>query len=213
MGWFDSFFHPERAYKKAEEPVNQAYNEAKGYQDPYFQQGQAQYQRLNDATGALLNPVELENRWAQSYEQSPYAQQLLRQNQEAGQEAASAMGLGGSSAALGNIQTGAGNIVSQDREKFMKDLMEKYLAGIGLGQNIYGQGAAAGTNLSNLATGHGTALAGLEYGRQAAPGQLFGRLLGAGAGLAANYATGGAYGAMPEYAQNAIFNAGNKYNQ
>jgi len=208
MSWLDylspipglgSFLHPEDAYKDAEKASNRGYNESKGYQQPFYNNGVDQIGRLNSAENSLLDPSKLENDWASQYETSPYAKQMLDENQSQGLDAASAMGLNGSSAALGNIQQGAGNIVKKDRQQFLNDLMEKYLAGIGLGKGFYDTGASTGANMGANAITHGNNVAGFKYGQAAAPGKLFGQV----AGGVANYAVPGA---------GQIFNAGNKYN-
>lgn len=200
MGFLSSFFHPEKAYKKAGKEAQKGYdqsqnlfNQAQAYQQPFMQQGLDQYGRLNNAAGQLMNPEQLQSQWSQGYEQSPYAKQLLAMNQGNGLDAASQMGLMGSSAALNNIQQGAGGIVAQDRSNYMNDLMNKYMQGIGLGQNMYGIGAQTGSNMGNQAMAqggnamtHGQNMAGLKYGEQAAPGQLFGNILGGGLAMAAN---------------------------
>lgn len=182
---FHSFIHPEEAYENAQNKENQGYDQAQGYLEPYNQGGRDQYGRLNDASRKLFDPAALQNEWSKGYETSPYAQQLLKQNQSSGLDAASSMGLSGSSAALGNIQQGAGNIVSQDRQKYMDDLMQKYMAGIGLGQNLYGTGASAAGQQSTNAMTHGQNQAGLEYGRTSAPGKLFGQIAGTAANMVA----------------------------
>lgn len=186
MGFLSSFFHPEKAYKNAGKEAQKGFNQAQAYQQPFMQQGLDQYGRLNNAAGQLMNPEQLQSQWSQGYEQSPYAKQLLAMNQGNGLDAASQMGLMGSSAALNNIQQGAGGIVAQDRSNYMNDLMNKYMQGIGLGQNMYGIGAQAGSNMGNQAMTHGQNMAGLKYGEQAAPGQLFGNILGGGLAMAAN---------------------------
>jgi hypothetical protein len=201
-----SFFHPEDAYKKAQEAADQGYNEAQDYQRPIMQHGEDQYGDLNTARQRLMNPGALENEWAGGYEQSPYAKQLLQQNQTSGLDAASSMGLNGSSAAIGNIQQGAGQIVNADRRQYMEDLMKKYMTGIGLGEDIYGAGANAAGNMGNRAFEHGQSNAGLAYGKEAAPGELFGNLLHKGMDAGANYATGGAYGATKGLGGNSMNN-------
>lgn len=204
MSWTDyipggnminSFLHPEDAYKDAENESNKSWQETQGYSKPWIDQGQAQYGRLNTATGDLLDPTGMENKWSTSYEKSPYAQQMLKENQGAGLDAASSMGLMGSSAAVNNIQTGAHNIVNQDRQQYMNDLMQKYMAGIGLGQNMYGTGANMAGTMAGLSNQHGDTMAGLKYGESAAPGALFGKFAGMAADAGLNYATGGMYGA------------------
>lgn len=199
MGWLDplgvvdmakGFFSPEDNWKAAQGPVKKAWQQAQDYQRPFWQNGIDQYGRLNDAENSLLDPGALESKWASGYETSPYAQQLLKQNNANGLDAASSMGLMGSSAAINNIQQGAGQIVNADRQQYMNDLMEKYLSGIGIGGNIYGTGAQTGANLGKEAIGYGNTMGGLKYGESAAPGDLFGRLAGMGIGAL----TGGIFG-------------------
>jgi hypothetical protein len=182
------------AYAAAEKAANQGWNEAQGFEKPYWQQGLDQYGRLNSAENSLLDPGALEAQWAAGYQTSPYAKQMLEQNKNSGLDAASSMGLMGSSAAMNNIQVGAGNIVNQDRQQYMNDLMNKYLAGIGIGQNIYGTGAQMGGLLGGQAIQHGEDLAGLEYGRVGAPGQMRNQLIGTIFNTGANLATGGMNG-------------------
>lgn len=177
-GMLDSFLHPERGYADAARESRRGFEEAKGYQLPFMQHGLDQYGRLNDATGKLMDPMALQNEWSKGYETSPYAKQLLEANTGQGLDAASSMGLMGSSAALGNIQKGAGDIVSQDRKQYMEDLMNKYLSGIGLGQNLYGIGAGTAGNLGNQAVQQGNNQAEMAFGRRNARGNLFGNLLG-----------------------------------
>jgi hypothetical protein len=183
----NSFLSPEKPYKEAGKAEEQGWNQAQDYQRPYWQHGNDQYEPLNQARQKLMDPTHLQDEWGKSYEQSPYAKRMLEMNTGAGMDAASAMGLGGSSAAIQNIQQGAGDIVSKDRREYMDDMMKKYMAGIGLGENMYGTGAQTGANLGNQATQHGANMAGIKYGESAAPGALYGKF----AGAAANYAMPG----------------------
>lgn len=187
-----SFFHPERSYKEAERAAQEAWLQAQGFQKPFMEHGLEQYDPLNKARANLLNPVELEGQWSDAYKTSPEAMNALRENRTQGLESAGSMGLMGSSAALKNIQQGAGDIVSKDRQQFLNNLMQKYLAGIGLGENLYGTGANAGANLGQQALGHGDTMAGLQFGRYAAPGKLFGQM----GGLALNAMNPGMAGRM-----------------
>jgi len=177
VGLLNSFLN--NPYKGAKKGINKGWEEAQKYQRPFWQNGMDQYGRLNDATGKLLDPAKLQDEWSTNYETSPFAKRMLEMNSQQGQEAASAMGLGGSSAAVSNIQQGAGDIVSRDREQYMKDLMQKYMTGIGLGQSMYGTGAAAGQNLGNQAYQQGENTANINYAQEAAPGEA----LGQGAGM------------------------------
>lgn len=179
----NSFLNPGQGYKDAAKEAGKGYKEAQGYQQPFYQQGLDAYGGLNSAYQKLLNPAALQEEWSKAYQTSPEAQRMLQMNMGQGMDAASAMGLMGSSGALQNIQQGAGDINLKDRQNFLNDLMQKYMAGIGLGQNIYGIGAGAGQNMGNRAFEHGNNLAGLKYGETNSPGQMFGGLLGLGAGI------------------------------
>jgi|SRR6185503_2532460 len=190
-----SFLNPEKGYKDASDIVNNQWNETKGYLDPTRQAGQDQLGRLTGYEDALSHPEQLENQWASSYEMSPYAKQLLDQSKTSGLDAASSMGLSGSSAALGNIQKSAGNIMQSDRQSYLDDLMKKYMGAIGIGQDIYGKGTQAASQEATLSADKGNSLAQLKYGEDSAPGDMFGKLLGGGVDLAANLFTGGGAGA------------------
>lgn len=205
MTGLHSFLHPEEGYQDAQAKLKEYFDmamksgkSAEEILQPLVNQGQSQFGRLNNQAENLNNPVNLENEWTNAYSESPYAKQLTSEATAAGKDAASSMGLLGSSAALNNIQKSAGNIMQSDRASFLDDLMKKYMASIGIGQNLYGVGAnAAGTqsgnelNLAKLTEGTGENLAGLKYGEIAAPGVNFGKALGIGADLGVNFATGG----------------------
>lgn len=206
----DSFLHPEDAYKAAEDKSQEGYNRAKKYQEPYWQGGVDQYGKLNTATDKLLDPAALENEWASGYETSPYAKQQLARNQTSGLEGASSMGLMGSSAAINNIQQGAGNIMAKDRQQYMDDLMKKYMEGIGLGKDLYSTGASTGQNLGNQSMQEGEDQASLAYGEKAAPGKLFENLVKTGAQVfgmpsGGGFGSGGFNQGMPQYMQNSVY--------
>lgn len=193
MGMFDfgvgglykglkSFMNPEKGYKKAQEQFNKYYDQSQQYMLPYHQQGQEAYGGLNNAMQALLNPAQLQNEWASGYQTSPYAQQLQDMASQQGLNAASSMGLMGSSPALQAIQAGTSQIGNQDRQNYMDALMQKYMHGAQLAQGIYGQGAQAGNQLGQNAMTQGQNMAEMAYGQQAAPGQMFENLLKFGLG-------------------------------
>ena len=172
-----------------------------------------------------MNPEQLESKWASSYNTSPYAQRMIDINNQQGQEAASSMGLNGSSAALNNIQQGAGDITARDRKQYLDDLMQKYMVGIGLGQNLYGIGANSAQSMGQNEINRGRDLSGLEYNKDAAPSAMMNNLLGQGitAGfnkLGGNPGTATTPGSNPGTALNSympgnngqLFNAGNNFN-
>lgn len=198
MGLLSSFFHPERGYQKAQDELGRYYQQGQGYLQPYSQYGQDAYNRINTAMQSLLNPEQLQNKWIQSYQESPSARQAEGLAQEHGLNAASGLGLMGSGTALDAIQSGTTQIGLNDRQNYLDNLMQKYLAGAGIGQNIFNQGAGAASGMSQNAMNMGQNAAQLAFGQQNAPGSLFGSLLGGGIGLlgsALGGPLGGALGA------------------
>lgn len=160
---------PNEPYRKAQREAEFRLAQARGYEMPFVNNANDIYKNLREEQYALNDPAALENKWASSYEQSPYAQRMLQMNQAAGMDEAAQQGLLGSSAALGNIQLRAGDIVKQDRQQYMNDLMQKYMQAIGLGENIYGIGAQSAGNIANQTMGFGGDIANLTYNKSQAP--------------------------------------------
>jgi hypothetical protein len=185
---FDSFLHPERGYQAAEDAQRQSWMEAQGFLNPYNQAGKDQLGRLTGAEDQLLHPDQLLNQWTQGYSESPFAKQLKEQASNAGLESASQQGLLGSSAAVSNVQSSASNIMNAERNQYLQDLMQKYMVGIGVGQNIYNTGANAAGALASGSLQNGQNIAQARFGQKNAPGDLFGKLAGTAIGA---YSGGG----------------------
>jgi len=180
MSWFSEFFHPGNAYKNAANTSQQYYNQAQQGLQPYNQNGQQAGGDLMSMLQQLMNPEELQNKWASGYEESPYAKQLQNQAQSSGLDAASQMGLMGSNAALSNIEGQGANIMQGDRQNYMNDLMTKLQAGMGLGENIYGQGASAAGQMGQNAMTQGSNMANLKFNQENAGPAMLGKM-GSGA--------------------------------
>lgn len=178
----NSFLHPEKGYEDAEKQIERAWLESKGYLKPYAEAGSGQLPQLQGAENALLNPEELENKWASGYEMSPYAKEEMERAKNYGLDVASSMGLSGSSGALENIQRTGMNIMRSDRMNYLQDLINKYMAGVGIGQNIYGTGASSAGALATGRLQTGENLGQTAYGAASAPGSIFGRLAGTAIG-------------------------------
>jgi hypothetical protein len=191
MSWLSSFLHPEKGYQKGQEQLDKYYQQGQGYLQPYNQYGQNAYGNINEAMQALLNPEALQNKWIQGYEESPAAKQAEGMAQEHGLNAASSMGLMGSAPALQAIQAGTSQISMNDRQNYLDNLMQKYLAGAGIGQGIFNTGASSAGQMGQNAMNQGQNSAQMAFGKQNAQGDLFGKLLGSGVGLAGSYLGGG----------------------
>lgn len=195
MSWLSSFMHPEEGYNKAQGQLDNYYNQAQGFQKPIADQGQQAFNPLFGAMQNLLNPQALQDQWTQSYSESPAAKQAQGLATQQGLDAASSMGLMGSTPALQAIQGGASQIALNDRQNYLDNLMQKYMAGAGIGQNIYQTGANAASNMSQNAMNMGQNSAQTAYNKESAGGDLFGKLLGGAAGLAGS-ALGGPLGGV-----------------
>lgn len=175
MSWLSQLFHPGKGYDNAKETSQKYYNDAQSGLNPYNQNGQAAQQQLMDFLKNLSDPSKLQEEWGKNYKESDYAKQLGQSSIDKGLNAAGSMGLIGSSAALNNIQEEGSDIMAKDRQQYMDDLMKKYMAGIGLGENISGMGAAAAGQQSQNAMNQGTTEANLDFGKyNAGPNMITG---------------------------------------
>lgn len=183
----NSMLHPERGYKDAADEMRRAWEQAQGFQRPYNEAGMGQLPVLTGAQSRLLDPSSLLAEWMSKYQESPYAKKSMENAKESGLGAASSMGLMGSSSALNNIQQSSSDIMNADRQAFLNDLMQKYMTGIGIGQNIYGIGANAASDLARNAMNYGGNAAEMAFGRRNSPGQNLKDLLGIGGRAIASY--------------------------
>ena len=202
MSWFSDFMHPGQAYGQAAETNKQGYEEGKGLRQPYIDQGGQAGGDIMQMLHKLMNPGALQDEWSQGYNTSDTAKQGMADAQSNGMDAASSMGLGGSSAALSNIQNTTSQIGAQYKQQYMKDMMEKYMSAMGLGNSIYGQGANTANQGANSAQQFGENQAGINYNQQNAGAGLFGSMLGGGAGLLGNVLGGPIGGALGSAAGN-----------
>lgn len=195
MSWLSQFLHPQRGYEGAQDELNKYFNMSNDMMNPYNQHGQDAYNGLSEAMNKLLNPAGLQDEWSKNYKESDYAKNLEDQASQRGLNAASSMGIMGSTPALQAIQAGTSQIGAADKQQYMQDLMQKYLAGAGLGQGIYNTGAGMAGQMGQNAMNMGRDSAQMRFGRDTAGGNLFGdlfgRLLGGAGGALAKFGLGG----------------------
>lgn len=190
-----SMLHPERGYHDANKQIKKSWEEAMGFQKPYADAGAGQIPILQGAEQELMDPSALLAKWMEKYEMSPYAKNSMGNAREAGLDAASSMGLGGSSSAINNIQKSSSDIMNADRNQFLQDLMEKYMKGVGIGTDIFHTGAATAGNMGNQALDAGGQLAKGALGEKNAPGDMLRNMLAMGAKAFMQGQSGGAAGA------------------
>lgn len=177
MSWISNFFNPDRAYEGAGKKEQAGYEEGKGLRQPYMEHGVEAGNQLQELMQQLMHPEELQNKWAEGYTTSPAAQGLQRESMNQGLNAASSMGLGGSSAALGNIQQTGTDIMNKDRQQYMNDLMQKFMGSVGLGENVYGVGANTANAGAQGAQSHGEWQGQNEFNKENAGTSMFKQFL------------------------------------
>mgnify|MGYP001617056090 CR=1 FL=1 len=207
----DSFLHPERGYEDASKKMEDAWRKSQEFQDPYRQSGLDQRDRLNNAENNLLDPSKLLADWMSKYQESPYAKQSMANAKESGLDAASSMGLMGSSGALNNIQQSSSDFMNKDRQSFLNDMMQKYMAGIGIGQNMFNVGADTAGRMGQQRLAAGGYLGDMAYGARNAPGNRLADMISAASKA---YSAGGHRVArdrrvLPEYEH--VWNTGRRH--
>lgn len=196
MSWLSSFLHPGRGYEKGQEQLDNYYQQAQGYMQPYNQQGQAQYGNLDSIIRNLMDPSALNKKWIESYTESPQALQAENMAQQHGLDSASAMGLLGSNTALNALQSGTTQIGLDDRQNYLNDMMKKYMEAAGLSQGIYNTGAGMAGQMGNNAMNMGQNSAQMAYNQQNAGGNMLSGLLGLGGSIVGSALSGPMGGAL-----------------
>jgi len=191
MSWFSSWLHPGRGYADAAAQHDKYYNQAQGYQQPYNTAGQGQIGTLNKGISELTDPQTLYDKWSKGYKESEAAKQMEGLANEHGLNAASSLGLMGSSPALQAIQAGTSGIVAQDKQQYMQDLMDKYNKGMGFSQNMYNTGATTAGQMGTNAMTQGGRAGETAFGQANAGGSMFGQGAGMFTKLIQDYLTGG----------------------
>lgn len=163
MGMFDTLkgiatFSPDAFSGGAQQSMDQGYNRAEQYLNPYLQGGQQDYNSLRDYAGnqgkmlgGYGNPMD--QRWKDAgmspnayydkimggYNESPDAKYAQEQAMRAANQGASASGMLGSGAYYKGLQENANNISQRDRQQYYGNVMGADQAQQGYAQNFQGQ--------------------------------------------------------------------------
>jgi hypothetical protein len=123
-------------------------DEANGYLKPYYQTG------LNETPGYLnnihkfLNGPEFYNNIMKDYRMSPGAQFQLGRGLDAGQQAANAGGLRGSTAARDDAMQTAQGITSRDQQQYYQNILNPMMTGLSAQGGVVNSGQQAGSQMS-----------------------------------------------------------------
>lgn len=159
-----------KPYDKAMDQYREYANKSQGLQQPYIDAGQSGLGNYQEWLQGQKDPTQFVNKLMGDYKESPYSQYLQQQSLRAGQNAASASGLSGSTPLMEQLQQNAGNIASQDQNQWLQHVLginTQY----GQGQNnLINSGQNSANKLTdtynNLGKEMGEAAWGKERGKQ-----------------------------------------------
>ncbi len=176
-----------KPYDKAMEQYQQWANQAQGTQMPFLKAGKTAIGDYQEWLKGQKDPSAFINNLMGQYQQSPYANYLQQQAQNAGINAASASGLTGSTPLLQQMQQNSANISSQDMNQWLQNVLginTQY----GQGQNNLMQGGQNAANaLTQMYTQMAQNMAEAAYGKEAGKQNNFSNILGGLGNVAASF--------------------------
>jgi len=176
-----------KPYDEAMQQYQQWMQQAQGTQQPYLDAGKGAIGDYQKWLQSQQDPSKFINDQMKNYSTSPYAQNLQQQSMNAGQNAASASGLMGSTPLMQQLQQNAGQIASADQNQWLQNVLginTQY----GQGQNNLMQGGQnAANSLSNLYGQMGNNMGQAAYGKEAGKQQDFWNTIGGGLGMIGSF--------------------------
>ena len=169
-----------KPYDKAMDQYREWGNKAQQTQQPYQQAGQGAIPEYQSWLQGQKDPSGFINEQMSKYQQSPYAQYLQQQSMNAGNNAASASGLMGSTPMMQQMQQNAANIASGDQNQWLQNVLginKQYGQGQ---QNLMTGGQNSANTLSNLYNQMGQNMGQAAYGQQAGKQQDMWNMIGGG---------------------------------
>ncbi len=161
---------------------------SEGVQNPYLQAGQGGLGNYQNWLSKMQDPTKFINDTMGQYQESPWAKYLQQQSMRAGQNAASALGTGGSTPFAEQLQQNASNISSGDMQNWLSRVLginSQYGQG---NQFLSGLGANAANQMTNMYGNLGQQMGQGAYGKRAGENQDFMNMLSGGGQLFGNLA-------------------------
>lgn len=170
----------DKPYQDAMDEYRKWAERGAGAQTPFWEAGKNAIPGYNKWLEGMSDPSGFINNLLGKYQESPYAKYLQQQSVRAGQNAASAGGLLGSTPFAQQLQQNATNISNQDLQSWLGNVLginTQY--GQGLSNEIgWGQGAA--NQLTNMYNDVGGRMGEGAFGRRAGRNQDFWNAFGGG---------------------------------
>ena len=174
-------------YDKAMEQYQKYGQMGQDVQNPYLNAGQQGLGNYQNWLNGMQNPSQFINDQMKNYSESPYNQYLQNQSMRAGQNAASASGLMGSTPFLQQSQQNAANIGQQGMDEWLKNVLGiNQMYGQG-NQNLITGGQNAANNLTNIYQNLGNQMGQASYGKEAGKQQDFWNAIGGGLGMLGSF--------------------------
>lgn len=156
-----------KPYDEAMKQYQDWANKSQGVQQPYLNAGTGAIGEYQDWLKGQKDPTKFINDIMGKYNESPYAHYLQQQAQAAGQNAASASGLMGSTPLMQQMQQNSSNIASGDMNQWLQNVLginTQY----GQGQkDLMGVGQNAANSLTNMYNNMGQRMGEAAYGKEA----------------------------------------------
>ncbi len=170
MSFWDNFIdngynQASQGYQNGINGVNNSYNNAIGFMNPYNQMGQGEIGQYQGGVNAMSNPNAFINNIMQGYSTSPQAQFQMQQGTKGINAAAAAGGTSGSGPEMKQMDQFNQQVTNTDQNNYLNQRMGVYnnfLQGAG---NMVGMGQNAAGQMGGWAMDQGADLAQL-YGQQ-----------------------------------------------
>ncbi len=177
------FGHAEKPYQSYMDEYGNWVDKAAGEQQPYADAGKQGLSNYQDWLNGQKDPSKFINDTMSNYQESPYAQYLQKQSMRAGQNAASASGLSGSTPMMQQLQQNATNIAGQDQNQWLQHVLGVNTQ-YGQGQhNLVQGGQNAANSLTKLYGQAGKDMGEAQYGKTAGKQSNFWNTLGGAIGV------------------------------
>ncbi len=181
-------------FGNSDQPYDNAMNQYREYGDkaqsqlqPYAKAGADAIPHYQQWLESQKDPSKFINDTMGNYHESPYERFLQQQSMFAGQNAASANGLSGSTPMMMQMQQNAGNIASQDQNQWLQNVLginTQYGQGQ---QNMMNSGSNAANSLASLYSNMGNNMGEQQYNKSAAKQNNFWNTIGSGAGMIGSF--------------------------
>jgi hypothetical protein len=176
-----------KPYDKATEQYNKYMNMGQGVQQPYLDAGKQGLGNYQDWLDKQKDPTKFINDLMGNYKESDYAHGLQQQAMNAGNNAASASGMMGSSALMLQQQQNAGQIASGDMNQWLQNVLginTQY----GEGQKDLKNGGQNSANaLTDMYNNMGGKMGEAAYGKEAGKKNDFWNTIGGGIGMLGSF--------------------------